>query len=198
MRRRAGFTLFEVTVVIVIIAVLASMVMPRMKGSFQSARLKEGARGVAGFLRFARNTAVLREKPCEIRFNLDKDQYWIVLLDSNLEEWKEPRRQENKNKKLLGIGEDVAGVRTLPKDVHFLAMYSGAPLTEKGLPRVIYYPDGSATPATIVIEGTKKAALNIEVYQTTGIAHVEPGVPADLKEKKKLYYGPKSKELENR
>lgn len=194
MKRRAAFTLFEVMVVVVIIAVLASLSMPRMKGSFQNARIKAGVRDVAGFLRFVRNTAVLREKPCEIRFDLEKNTYWLVRLDANGAPLDENKLKERKAAKELKIGEDAAGTRVLPKDVHFAMIYSGASPTEdnKKLPRIIYYADGSATPATVVIQDLQKRAFNIELYQTTGVSRVEAGTPVNLPDKSKTYYGPKA------
>ena len=195
MKDRQGFTLLEIMVVVVIIAMLATLSLPKMKGSFQTARLKSGARELSGFFRFARNTAVLRERGCEIRFDLEKDRYWLVLLDENGVEEDLNKRQEQKEKKQFSISEEFSGIRVLPKDVHFNVIYSGAPPTEdKKLPRVVYYQDGSATPATIVIQGAKKLSFNIEIYQTTGIARVEPGTPLNVRDKEKLYYGPKAEQ----
>jgi type II secretion system protein H len=195
MKRQAGFTLIEIMLVVMIIAVMTGISMPLMKGTFQSARIKAASREVAGFLRLARNTAVLRERPCEIRFNLEKDQYWLVLLDENANEEDLNKRQERRERQELKIGEDAASVHELPKDVHFAVIYSGASVTEdKKLPRVIYYADGSSTPATIVVQDKKKRAFNIEVYQTTGMARVEEGMPVQLPDKSKLYYGPKAED----
>lgn len=192
MRRRGGFTFIEVLLVVGIVGLLASLAMPKIKGAFLNARLKTGARELAGYLRFARNTAVLRERPCQITFDLEADKYWLTLLDENGEPEKLNKRKEQREKKELGVGEEAAGMRKLPPDVHFSIVYAGAPLDEKGRPRVIYYPDGSASPATVTIQGVKMAAFNVEVYQTTGIAHVEPGMPVKQPDKSRLYYGPKA------
>jgi prepilin-type N-terminal cleavage/methylation domain-containing protein len=192
-RHRRGFTFIEIVLVVVILMVLAALAMPQMKGTFASTRLKRTARNIAGLLRFARNTAVLRELPCEIRFDPDNDKYQVVLIDEEGKPMEPPSRRRRRRDETdsFTLGGDVVGVRTLPKKVHFAAIYSGAPLTEDtNRPRVIYYADGSATPATIAIQDEKGLAIRVEIFRTTGMARVARGLPIRPPKAQTLYYGP--------
>jgi type II secretion system protein H len=193
MKRRAGFTLLEVTVVMVIVLLLSALAIPRMGGTLAEARLKQSARDVTGLLRFARDYCVVTEGTCEVRIDPDRDAYQFVAFDE------EGRRVEPRNsrrpdeRQRMAMGDDVSDVRQLPKDVHFARIYSEAPLTEDTkLARVMYYPDGSATPATIAIQDDKQRAITVQVFRTTGMARVTVGMPLDLPTETKLYYGPKN------
>jgi type II secretion system protein H len=197
MGRQRAFTLLEILMVIMIMGILVAITLPRMSGTFGIARLKSTARDLTGILRYARNTAVLREQPCEIRFDMDKGQYQLVLLDASGDIYEERhstrrsrRREEDATANVMG--DDVAGVRQLPNRVFFTVIYTDAPLTDDThRPRVIYYPDGSATPATIAIEDDKKHAISVEVFRTTGMARVSQGLPKQEPKAKMRYMGPK-------
>ena len=191
--RRRGFTFIEITLVITIMAVLAAIALPRMKGTMKQAQLKRTAREVVGMLRYARNVAVLRELPCEVRFDLEGGVYQLVLLDDDMERVGERARRRNRRdeRDVFTQGEDVGGLRRLD-DVFIPALYSAATLTEDtDNPRVIYYPDGSATPATIVLQDDTNQALHVVIYRTTGMARVQKGSPAEEPEAQTRYYGPK-------
>lgn len=196
MHGRKGFTFIEITVVIFIVCIMAAISIPRMKGTFVDVRLKGAARDVTALLRYARNVAVLRELPCQVQFDVEKDTYELVLLNASGDEVQEKRsrRRSGKDNNKLSIGDDVAGERNLPKDVHFAMIYTSAPLNaDSKLPCVTYYPDGSATPATIAIQDEKAHAISVEIFQTTGMARVQKGLPPEDegKPKNRYYYGPK-------
>lgn len=199
MRRRGGFTFIEIIIVIVLVVVLGALVMASFKGTLQSMRAKSAARQITAVLRYARDMAVLREKPVEVRFNVNKDTYELVLLDENGQEVdkRRERRGSGRHRRRdepvdLGLGEDMAGVRKLPDKIHFAGIYTAAPLNEDtNMPAIIYYADGSATAATVALQSENREAVNVEVFQTTGMARVEKGLPTPEKKKAKLYYGPK-------
>ncbi len=195
-QRRRGFTFIEIMMVMVIVMLLLAISLPRLQGSWQKARLKRAGRDIAGMLRYARNAAVLRELPCEVRFDPEESLYQFVMLDEfqqPIEQKRRRRRRRPEDKIDFSVGGDVAGVRRLD-DVYISAIYTAAPLTEDTeRPRIIYYADGSATPATIVLQDSKDRAINVEVYRTTGMARVELGVPEKEPKARTLYYGPKKK-----
>jgi prepilin-type N-terminal cleavage/methylation domain-containing protein len=183
---RAGFTFIEIMFVVVILTTLAALSFPRMKGTFFKARVNKAARDVVGTLRMARNTAVVREKPCEVRLDAENDLYMLVLLDEFFQEIEQPRKRTYRKKKSThAVNMEILRPRRLPKDVHFDTIYSSTDLTEDDLSRIIYYPDGSATPTTISIRDESNLGLSVEVYRTTGMAHIEPGIKDVESEKKK-------------
>ena len=57
---RRGFTLIEIMVVVLVIAVLSALTLPSLSGSYQRAALQSAADDLAQTLRYARRVAVLR------------------------------------------------------------------------------------------------------------------------------------------
>lgn len=194
LRRRSGFTMFEIVIVVVIVMVLISISLPRMRGSFEATRMKQAARDVTALLRFSRDVAVLQERPCEVRFAPDLDQYQLVAFDEEGEriEIRERRRSRRwDDEDALMISADWLEVKELPRRVHFAMIYSAAERSEDtGLPRVVFYPDGSATPATIALQDEGERTMRVEVYRTTGMTRVEEGLPVERPAHQQRYYGP--------
>lgn len=190
---RRGFSLIEITLVVIIFALLAAIGLPRFKGTFAQARLKSSARALVGSLRYARNAAVLRGLPTEVRFHLAHGGYELTLLDEYelpVAE-REPGRRWRDEDGPRVLTDDVRGVRRLPETVEFaFVQTSAAPSTEHDDPRVVYYPDGSATPAVIGLIDPRERGYSIQVFRTTGMARIGPGIELELEPTKPIYYGP--------
>lgn len=69
MTKNAGFTLLELLVVIVIIAVSAALVAPRLPGA-ESAELRSSARGLAATLRYLEERSVSGKLAYRLRLNI--------------------------------------------------------------------------------------------------------------------------------
>lgn len=78
--RRAGFTLMEMLLVVVIIGVATAVVIPSFSASFRGARLKSAARTVAMASRFARSTAVLHQKDVALIFYPERNELEMVSI----------------------------------------------------------------------------------------------------------------------
>jgi general secretion pathway protein H len=107
----AGFTLIEMMVVIVIIAICAAVVIPRLP-SPEGSRLKSSARNLASGIRFLNDQAVITKGIYRLKLNLTENSTSIVKLSANGDEL--PPDDQFMNRKLVeeGIGiEDV----TLPR-----------------------------------------------------------------------------------
>lgn len=197
MRRNRGFTFIEIMIVIVIVLVLAAVAIPQMGGTFRRTRLKSAARDVTGLLRYARDIAVLSEQFAEVRFDPERDAYQVYLVDEFGEPLEDVERRRDRRRRgedpPLTLGDDVGGVRKLPERVHFAVIYTAADLTvENELPRVIFSPDGSATPATIGLQDDDKNTMSVEIYRTTGLTRVARGLPPEEPDFQRLYVGPGS------
>lgn len=75
--RRAGFTLIEIVVVLVIISMLLGTALTNMKGLVPGAATESAAQDVAAKLDFARTQAVARGYAYEVIFDLDQQRYTI-------------------------------------------------------------------------------------------------------------------------
>ncbi len=76
---RAGFTLIEVTLVIVIIGILLSVVAPRFP-ELGSSRLKSTTRRLAAQISYLYDEAALRGRVYRLRADLDRDFYTVSVF----------------------------------------------------------------------------------------------------------------------
>ena len=79
----AGFTLLEMLVVLVLVAVITAVAVPVAGGAIQTLRLQSAARHVAAALRLARGRAIRQQ---EIHLvSLDREQGRVTVASGDLE-----------------------------------------------------------------------------------------------------------------
>lgn len=186
--RRRGFTFIEILVVVGILIILVGITAPRLGGMLDHSQFQAASRDLVGLLRYARDTAVVRGDGCEVRFDPEGGRYRIGFV--HLDEDGNPvDEQETSDDDPIQIAGDAIGVHEFPRDVFFTMIHSSAPeLPNSGLPRIIFYPDGSATAGIIGIQNEDGRALQIHVFRTTGMAKVEKGKPIKPDNVEPLFY----------
>jgi len=75
-----GFTLIELTVVIVILGVMLTLIIPRL-GELGEANLKQSARHLTGMIRFLHDESQARKERFQLRFDITEGRYWVEKLD---------------------------------------------------------------------------------------------------------------------
>lgn len=80
-----GFTLIELTIVIVILGVMLSLIIPRL-GELGEANLKRSARHLTGMIRFLHDEAQARKKSLRLRFDITEGRYWVEVLTFNIKD----------------------------------------------------------------------------------------------------------------
>jgi general secretion pathway protein H len=85
---RRGFTLIEMTLVIVIIAIAMAVVVPLIDGGLTSREVRRGVRQIAGLMNHLRNEAVSTGKPTGMVIDVEENTVktvgggpWEVLSD---------------------------------------------------------------------------------------------------------------------
>ncbi len=78
-RRPAGFTLAEIVVVVLIVAILSAVLVPQLR-STDPTRVEYAAREIMTALAFARDRAVLSGEPHGVRFNASLDQLQVFRM----------------------------------------------------------------------------------------------------------------------
>lgn len=76
MRRKQGFTLIELIVVLVVMGIIAGVAVPRFTGSFDSIRFRKTMNELVYFLREARIRAMSNAEAVNVVFNLHGGYCW--------------------------------------------------------------------------------------------------------------------------
>jgi len=75
--RRAGFTMVELMVVCLIIAMISGVAYVSWQSMTPKARLHAAVRGLSEHLHGARSEAIARSREFEIHYQIDEDRYWV-------------------------------------------------------------------------------------------------------------------------
>jgi general secretion pathway protein H len=145
---RRGFTLIEMTVVLLIIAIGMTLAVPLIEGGFDSREVRRAARQIAATMVHCRVEAVSKAEPQGLVINAERNMIatsdwgrWAVLTDR-------------------AIIEKVAG---------------GSPLGD-GAVQVLFYPNGSTSGADVVVASRRdrgRDRLRITLDPLVGTVRVE-------------------------
>ncbi|WP_395374381.1 GspH/FimT family pseudopilin [Marinicella sp. W31] len=80
-RRAKGFTLIEVLVVLVLLAVLAGVVAFNMTGSLKGSKIRAASRDLVAAMRYTRSQAMIKHKEQVVTFNLEDKSYQVPGKD---------------------------------------------------------------------------------------------------------------------
>jgi type II secretion system protein H len=75
--RRLGFSLIELMVVLLLIAVMSAMIIPAMHGTYEDALLRSTARRLVDVLNLANSRAVTLNQTFQVRLNTTEGKYWL-------------------------------------------------------------------------------------------------------------------------
>ena len=124
-----GFSLFELLVVLMIIAIAGAFVVPAVQSGWQSRQIRQGTRQLAAVMRSLRERAVRR----------GVEQELVLDPDGETLTWSGERAAT------LPEGAAITGVRGGWRD-------------DDGRVRVIFYPNGGATGFGAVVSGRQETA----------------------------------------
>jgi type II secretion system protein H len=77
LKSRRAFTLIEMVVVVVLIAVMAAMIIPEMKGSFDDALLRSTSRDLINVFDLASSRAVSLNQSCRVELDTQSGRYFV-------------------------------------------------------------------------------------------------------------------------
>jgi prepilin-type N-terminal cleavage/methylation domain-containing protein len=138
-----GLTLIELVVVMVIIAIGATLLVPNIGAWMPVYRLKSATRDVVSAMRVAQIKAVSNNIWYRVSFDTGNNKYCLeTSVDAGTTWTKE--------------GED----QTLPEGVQFNTTFAGNVVT--------FYPNSTATNGSITIVNTKGSQKTIQLWGTTG------------------------------
>ncbi len=145
-RRRAGFTLVEILVVVVLIGLALSLVGSGLARSVGSAKVRGAAQDLAAGLKYTRGVAIVKQKPA------------LFMVDVNQRSWQAPGRP----------------VQVLPDGLDIKLLTAEQELVEPGRGGVRFYPDGASTGGRVtLIHKEREWRINI-AWLTGEIAVTRP------------------------
>lgn len=140
-QRRDGFTLIELSLVVMILALVLALAAPNFVRSYRSALLGETARTFATNCQLARLHAVCQQRNTTLHIDLDRQAYWITQVATNAEMSLEPVTV-----KWVDVGPRIA-----------LASATIADDTRHGLGNKLveinFYPNGTCDGAVVAFRG---------------------------------------------
>ena len=89
-----GFTLIELTIIIVILGVMLSLIIPRL-GELGDANLKRSARHLTGMIRYLRDESQAQKTVYRLRFDVQGGRYWAEVMTQTSDQAVEFRRLES-------------------------------------------------------------------------------------------------------
>ena len=150
--RCAGFTLLELIMVIVVIGLAIAISFPALSRGTATLHLRSAGRDVLNVLRYAREKAITEQR--EMRFVAEKQGRQVVLTDE--------------------LGE-AGKSHALPRDVVVDSLFAGSEEIREGPLVIRFLPNGSSSPATIVLKSDAGGYLRIITDPITGGARIVTG-----------------------
>ena len=154
-----GFTLLELTVVLIILTVILGLVLPKTSSFLFRSDMKASSRRLAGAVAYARSQAMLEGRLWELTLDLDADSFWATAVE------------EESSSDL-----DTIRKRTLAGEVRFMDVKKLPEETKRaGRVALHFHPKGLVEPAVIHLAGPGKQIQTLFVKAFNGRLVVSEG-----------------------
>lgn len=167
-RSTRGFTLLEILLVIMVIAIAAAAFLPVALNGVEQARTRSGLRQIISLNRYARTRAMLDRKPMALVYRTDADELQLLSL---------PMQRDMESETFFGATADATGeasagqievvrTRRLPKFVR-VRKVEGAEQEQDGY-FVIFNRNGISSSQRIQVQDPAGEITVLEVNGLTG------------------------------
>jgi len=177
---KKGFTLIELTIVLIIMSFLFAVAGPRIAKRLSGLSLTTSAKKIAAALRYARSQAVNKSQAYSVI--IDREHAQVVIRgipkpvtqppdDAAQEEF---ATEEAAAEDLKGVVNEVKLV-TVAEGVSFQEISIGGQEFTGGkgeLPQMIFFPDGTSQGGEIVLANNRERAFTIGVDFLTGVVTI--------------------------
>jgi len=178
---RAGFTLIELILVLVIVGFLISLVAPAIN-STTGLSLKTGAKRIAAGLRYARSQAVTTGSVYQIRFDMEQGEMTIERveeedpygLQTGGKRWWEAEEREEEGEEKAPPGELYEKkIYRLPKGITIERVIADDEEINEGEALIDFYPNGSCSGGDVFLMDSKERVYRIALEFITGFVKIE-------------------------
>lgn len=120
-----SFTIIELLLVVVIIAVIAALAVPNFGGTYARVQLRKAADDLAYHMRYAQSYAITKNTPVRLEFDSSFAQYWLTRRSAD----------DAAQDVFIGLTGRMGEVISVPRGVQVSF--------EDGEPLLYFYPDGT-------------------------------------------------------
>jgi len=105
MRKRSGFTVIELIMVIVVLGILTAVGVPNFLSWLPKYRLKSAARDLYSNLQLAKMAAIKSNQKCRVKYSVNPDQYTVSFLNKTviLQDYGSGVKFDGPNKKAFAV-----------------------------------------------------------------------------------------------
>lgn len=146
-RSQAGFTLLELLLVTLILAVMVGVAVPRFGGAFRHLRLQVFASNVASLLTYASARAVTTGEILRVQFDVKGRRYWLAQA-----------QEASAEEKFERVSGKFGRVASVPEGISLRSSARG----------VTFYPDGRAERFEMFIFGDRQDGYRLVTDVRTG------------------------------
>lgn len=157
-----GFTLVELLLVLVLIAILAGSMVVSLTGRKESFSLQTSARDLAATIRFAGQFARQYHTTCRVRFDESSRYYQMEHLAAS-----DPALD------FIPVRGQAGRQRSLAEGIQITGITTGVNETQSLPEWLEFYRDGSGFAGRIELANQKEETIAIEVIPITGQVHVQ-------------------------
>lgn len=164
-RNSSGFTLIELTMVLLIISLAIGIVVPQLM-DIGEVRARGAMRRFQGTVRYLFNESIFRKKAFQLHIDLSKAEYWVEIAKTD------GITSENVVAEDTFIdkrGKFAEGIKIVDVQSPRLGKRSD------GEAVIQFFPNGYVEPATIHIEDQNKKRFTLFIQPLTGVVKVLPG-----------------------
>lgn len=153
---KRGFTIVELIIVLIVVAVLAGLIAPRMLGLKGPARLRQHTRSFLATARYARDYAVTRRRKCRLTIDLAEQTYTLT----------QQKNAEHDPNEFVALNANLGKTQRLPDGLSFeplqIEPLPGRPKTDLRADYIDFDPAGRADSAVVQItDGTRTYSVVI-------------------------------------
>ena len=161
-KKKQGFTLFELLVVLVVISLMTAMVIPRLSGYLSGLELKTAAKHTAALLRYARNKAATEKVVVSSVLDLANRQF-IVYRWPGFEaaDGKRPQDEQEAPRRF-----DTR--YSLPEGIDFLVDEKNATASPDSTATILFFPNGSCSGGTVTLGNEVGKLFRLQIDPITG------------------------------
>ena len=163
LRSSAGFTLLEISLVLLIMGVILTLVLPRLRDPGRAELLSQSKR-LVNIFKLLRSEAVLNGYAYRLNYDLDAQRYWVTADESaDLGDF------------VHELGSLARGTQlTDPVGFTDIVMPTLAGKVNQGQIYTVFYPDGSVDP-TVIHLATPREAYTLWLNPMNGRLNIAVG-----------------------